>query len=160
MRSSALLIATLGICAATAAQAQVDRTGQTTARELADLRRLGEGYIDGFNFVEIDWQKALVYRVDLDDDGRKEAILRWDISELCGASTCQMIVVKWTTGTAALISAIDDSELVRLKTKTNGWHDLWGHYYTYKWDGRRYQPVCLEGNACDPDTRTARDGKK
>jgi hypothetical protein len=135
--------------------AQIDVDRRSSRQELADLRKLGDQYFADF-FIEpykIDWFETEVVRLDLDDDGKPEAILRINGDGLCGASTCQMLLVKWAVGKATPISHISDSQLAMLKNKTNGWHDLWGHYYTYKWDGHDYQPYCLANNVCDPDTR-------
>ncbi len=98
---------------------------------------------------KLDWHEVAVYRFDLDGDGKKEAILRFNGLFICGASSCWMLVVKWIAGKATIVSLLNDSELWMLKTRSNGWYDLRGHYYDYKWDGHHYESVCRPDGVCE-----------
>jgi hypothetical protein len=81
--------------------------------------------------------------VDLDGDGKAEVIFTYEGSNICGAVACIMLIVKWHGTKAEVISIIHDGSLQLLKTKTNGWRDLQGHYYFYKWNGQDYDAICL-----------------
>ena len=131
------------------ARAQVDDSGQTTKQEMVQIRRLAVSYAKGWvNSSDIDWHNSEVWRIDLDGDGVKEAVFTYVGSTICGASTCRMLIIKWFGRKAQVMALIGDGPLQRLNTKTNGWHDLLGHYHLYKWTGTDYERLCLPDRGC------------
>lgn len=140
------------VLVAFAATAQIDLGGQSTPQELADIKGLAEvrrEIIAGpYN---IDWREVEVVRIDLDldGDGRKEAIVRFAGFHVCGASSCWTLVVKWINNKAKVVGVIDDSQLWVLKSSTKGWRDLRGHYHDYKWNGKAYDLFCASDRPCN-----------
>jgi len=139
----AALLFLIALLSAAQASAQVDRANQTTPRELAQVRRLAESHkLDWVKSSDIDWRNSEVWRVDLDGDGKAEAIFTYEGTDICGFVACQMLIIKWRGTKAVVVSMLDDGLIERLNTKTNGWYDLQGHYFFYKWNGHDYDQIC------------------
>lgn len=132
------------------ASAQVDPSRQTTEQEMKQLRELADDHAEAmFAPYKVNWDDVLIYRVDLDGDGHKEAMVIFQGIFYCGAAACDILVVKWTAGQAVVVSIINDSGVEVLKKQTLGWHDLHAHYYDYKWNGRRYERICRPSGVCE-----------
>jgi hypothetical protein len=143
MHFRSVLLVLLLFISATEAYAQVDRANQTTRKEMVQLRRLAESYkLESLEPSDIDWPNSEIWRVDLNDDGKAEAIFTYEGTNICGAIACMMLVIQWHGTKAEVLSIINDGFLQVLKRKTNGWHDLQGHYYFYKWNGQNYDRIC------------------
>lgn len=127
------------------AAAQFGSTGYTSKRELTQIRQLAYFYGESTD----EDTNVRVNRFDLDDDGKNEAIVRFENAQKCGASSCTTLVIKWIADDAVVVGAFSEGGVIPLKSKTNGWHDLEGHYYNYKWLGDGYVRICRPDGVCE-----------
>jgi hypothetical protein len=117
--------------------------------------------------VEIEGQTAryLYNRVDLDDDGRDEAVVYLLGTHFCGTGGCSLVILRPTENGLAVVNNFPASEvpLVVKRHASNGWRDLVRltagggaepAYHLLQFDGERYvaagtvvDNLALEGTA-------------
>lgn len=146
-----LLVTLLGVSGDVLGQVNLD--GLSTKTELKQIRDAVNDYIDGNHFPfrsnDIDWNQTLVTRDELDDKPGLEAQVHIVAEGFCGASACLNAIIMWRHGRATVVDMIADTVLSILDAKSHGMHDLEGHYYSYRWDGKAYQQYCTPENVCD-----------
>lgn len=133
----------------------------------AELKQAIARYIQQANASKTEQHRVFAELIDLNDDGRKDAIVVFNSSYWCGTGGCTMLVFAGEPDqTFRLIS---ETSLVRppitvAKTKTNDWHDLAivvsgggvpPSKVVMKFDGQKYpsNPSALSG--MPPNTTVA-----
>lgn len=136
--------------------AQYSLDGRSTEAELKQIRQAVERYIDNlpdhfYKSRDIEWDTTEVVRMDIDDKPGLEAQVHISGEGLCGMTACDNAIVVWRNGHAQVIAIINDSTLSVGRVKSHGLYDLLGHYYSYRWNGKEYDPYCQEGSdtVCD-----------
>ena len=152
--NSLLLLLMVSIGVGTRAQYSLD--GRSTKAELKQIRQAVERYIDSlpdhfYRSSDIEWDSTEVVRMDIDDKPGLEAQVHISGEGLCGMTACDNAIVVWRNGHAQVIAIINDSTLSVGRMKSHGLYDLLGHYYSYRWNGKEYDPYCEKGSdtVCD-----------